>query len=137
MLRFVAAGLVVAIAGCSAVSYSQGAPQRPDDQIARALIRMTPSDRLRALRPRDLKPGTRIYRPVVIEIETPGNSYVVSRSSVVASTPTELSVRMAGTIVHFARSASTITVRAGAQEDILPPGVAADPSLGEPIETIR
>ncbi len=138
MPRLLSVSLVFALAACTSSGASQRvAPSGTNAQIASALSRMSPADRIRATRPRDLAPGTRIYRPEVVEIETPGNSYIVSKDSIVSSTSTGIAVRLNGEIVHFSRSSSNITVRAGAQEVRVPPGVVADPRLGTPVETIR
>lgn len=137
MLRMVGTGLILALTACTASGYSQKlAPPDAKAQTAIALTRMLPRDRLRAIRPRDLPSGTRIYYPEVVEIDTPGNHYILGKSAVVSSTPAELIVRLDDKLLHFKRSTSTITIRSGAQEVRVPPGIHANADLGTPAEII-
>jgi hypothetical protein len=131
-----AAFLTTALYGCSGGGYSHGsADQHVTD--GRQLSAMSAPDRLRASRPANLPPGTRIYYPTVIQIEAPGESVVVSPDAVINTTPTSITVRTASGSRTFSLAASKVTYNARVQALYIPPGHAVPKNAGPVVDIVR
>jgi hypothetical protein len=100
------------------------------------LDRMSVLDRLRAARPSNLASGTRIFHPVAIKLESPGEILIIAPSTVLKRTSTEIVVAWNGGERHFPLSTTKVTDGVTVRELYVPPDRPVPNDAGAFVETV-
>jgi hypothetical protein len=120
--------------GSTVNTVNKSSPRLSD---ARQLAAMTPFERLRMNRPANLVPGTRVYHPVSVQLQTPTETLVVDPESVLGATNSAITVKVDGKPRVFSLATTKVTYGAQVQELFVPPGKPVPQNAGPLVETIR